>query len=142
MVGVALFDGRVTGEALSNGELESIFHLLEGLALAVRNIWRHDQMTNQSELLASVLRELSNACVVVSRDLRILHANKSARHYFARSSRRAGDMEFSDLPAALASKVYQVLKTGTGIAPRPGPFIRSPFSLFIADRRPPTPILS
>ena len=32
MVGVALFDGRVTGEPLSNGELESIFHLLEGLA--------------------------------------------------------------------------------------------------------------
>ena len=116
MVGVALFDGRVTGEGLSNAELESIFHLLEGLALAVRNIWRHDQIASQSELLASVLRELSNACVVVNGDLQIVHANKSARQYFSRSGKR-GDLEFSDLPAALGTKIYQVLKTGTGIAP-------------------------
>src|SRR5439155_211184 len=64
MMGVALFDDRVTGEPLLNSELESIFHLLEGLALAVRNIWLHDQMASHGELLAGVLRELSNACVV------------------------------------------------------------------------------
>jgi signal transduction histidine kinase len=54
--------------------------------------------------------------VVVSQDLAILHANKSARRYFARSERRTGEMEFSDLPQALGSKIYQVLKTGAGIS--------------------------
>jgi signal transduction histidine kinase len=117
LIGVALFDGRVTGEALPDLELESIFHLLEGLALAVRNIWSYDQMASQSELLTGILRELSNACVVVNHDLQIMHANKSARQYFARSGRRTGELEFSDFPAALGSKIYQVLKTGTAIAP-------------------------
>jgi nitrogen fixation/metabolism regulation signal transduction histidine kinase len=64
-----------------------------------------------------VLRQLSSGCVVVGRDLTILHVNKAARHYFTRSSRREGDFEFSDLPQLLGSKVYQVLKTGSGIAP-------------------------
>src|SRR4029078_12965517 len=33
VVGVAIFDGHITGEALSNPELELIFHLLEQVGL-------------------------------------------------------------------------------------------------------------
>lgn len=117
LVGVALFDGRVTGEPLSNAELELVFHLLEALGLAIRNIWLHDQLAANSEMMTDVLRQLSSGCVVVGRDLSILHANKAARHYFARGGRRSGDFDFSDLPQVLGSKVYQVLKTGTAIAP-------------------------
>ena len=116
LVGVAAFDGRVTGEPLVNGELELIFHLLEELGLAVKNIWLHDQLAANHEMMADILRELSSACVVVSRDLAVLHANKTARHYFARPGRRNADLEFSDLPQILGSKVYQVLKTGAGLA--------------------------
>jgi signal transduction histidine kinase/CheY-like chemotaxis protein len=117
LVGVAAFDGRVTGEPLVNGELELIFHLLEELGLAVKNIWLHDQLAANHEMLADILRQLSSACVVVSRDLTILHANRTARQYFARAARRGAELEFSDLPQLLGSKVYQVLKTGTGVAP-------------------------
>jgi signal transduction histidine kinase len=116
LVGVATFDGRVTGESLSNGELELIFHLLEELALAVRNISLHDQLSANHEMMADILRQLSSACVVVNRDLSILHVNKMARKYFAPPGRRNADLEFSDLPQALGSKVYQVLKTGTAVA--------------------------
>lgn len=116
LVGVAIFDGRLTGEPLMNGELELIFHLLEELGLAVKNIWLHDQLAANHEMMADILRQLSSACVVVSRDLNVLHANKTARAFFARAGRRSADLEFSDLPQMLGSKVYQVLKTGTGIA--------------------------
>jgi signal transduction histidine kinase/DNA-binding response OmpR family regulator len=115
VLGVALFDGRITGEPLWNSELELIFHLLEQLGLAVRNIWLHEQLAANHEMMAGILRELSSGCVVVSRDLAILHANKTARKYFMHGERRTGEMEFSDLPAALGSKVYQVLKTGSAI---------------------------
>ncbi len=116
LVGVAVFDGRVTGEPLANGELELVFHLLEELGLAVKNIWLHSQLAANHEMMADVLRELSSACVVVSRELVILHANKAARQMFARGKRGGGELEFSDLPQALGSKVYQVLQTGSGIA--------------------------
>ena len=117
LVGVVVLGGRITGEPLVNAELELIFHLLEQVGLAVRNIWLHGQLLANNEMMTGVLRELSSACVVVSRDLKILHANKMAKHYFGRSARATGEIDFADLPAALASKIYQVLRTGTAITP-------------------------
>jgi signal transduction histidine kinase len=117
LLGVAVLDGRITGEPLTNAELELVFHLLEQVGLAVRNIWLHDQLAVNHEMMTGVLRELNSACVVVSRDLRILHANKMARKYFGGAARSRGDMEFADLPQLLGSKIYQVLRTGSAIAP-------------------------
>ncbi|HZL79688.1 MAG TPA: ATP-binding protein [Candidatus Limnocylindrales bacterium] len=117
IVGVAVFDGRVTGEPLVNVELELIFHLLEQVGLALRNIWLHDQLVGNHELMTDVLRELSSACVVVGRDLKVLHANKAARRHFGRKNERTGGLEFSDLPQALGAKIYQVLKTGAALEP-------------------------
>ena len=115
VVGVAVFDGHITGEPLVNAELELIFHLLEQVGLAIKNIWLHDQLAGNHEMMADILRELSSACVVVSRDLAVLHANKTARRFFSVANRRTGELEFSDLPQLLGAKVYQVLKTGTAL---------------------------
>ena len=117
LIGVAVFDGRITGEPLVNSELELIFHLLEELAMAIKNIWLHDQLAANHEMMADIFRQLSGACVLVGQDLTVIHANKSARHAFSKSVRRSAELEFSDLPPALGSKIYQVLKTGTAIAP-------------------------
>ena len=117
IVGVAVFDGRVTGEPLVNVELELIFHLLEQVGLALRNIWLHDQLAGNHEMMTDVLRELSSACIVVGRDLKVLHANKSARRHFGRKNERTGGLEFSDLPQTLGAKIYQVLKTGAAMGP-------------------------
>ncbi len=116
VLGVAVFDGRITGEPLVNAELELIFHLLEQLGLAIKNIWLHDQLAVNHEMLAGILRELSSACVVVSRDLAILHANKMARKCFSRGERRGGELEFGDLPQLLGTRIYQVLKTGAAVS--------------------------
>ena len=115
LIGVAVLDGRVTGEPLVNSELELIFHLLEQVSLAVRNIWLHDQLASNNDMMTGVLRELASACIVVSRDLKILHANKSARKFFGKGSRDASDLEFTDVPQQLGSKVYHVLRTGTAV---------------------------
>jgi signal transduction histidine kinase len=117
IVGVAVFDGRVTGEPLVNAELELIFHLLEQVALALRNIWLHNQIAGNNEMMTDVLRELSSACIVVGSDLKVLHANKSAKRHFGQKNLRTGEMDFSDLPQILGAKIYQVLKTGAAIGP-------------------------
>jgi len=115
VVGVALFDGRITGEPLVNTELQLVFHLLEQLGLAIKNIWLHDQLATNHEMMTGIMRELASACIVVGRDLAILHANKMARRYFAPAERRGADLEFADLPQLLGTRVYQVLKTGSAI---------------------------
>jgi signal transduction histidine kinase/CheY-like chemotaxis protein len=117
IIGLAVFDGRVTGEPLVNVELELIFHLLEQVGLALRNIWLHDQLADNHEMMTDVLRELSSACIVVGRDLKVLHANKSARRHFGKKNERTGGLEFSDLPQPLGAKIYQVLKTGAAMGP-------------------------
>ena len=116
VLGVAVFDGRITGEPLVNSELELVFHLLEQLGLAIKNIWLHDQLAGNHQMMADILRELSSACVVVSRDLAILHANKTARRYFASVEGRTGDLDFNDLPQILGSRIFQVLKTGSAVS--------------------------
>lgn len=115
LVGIAVFDGRVTGEPLDNTELELIFHLLEQLGLAVRNIWLHDQLAANHTVLSDILRELNSGCIVVSRELAILHANKAARKLISKAGRAGADLEFADLPQALGSKIYEVLKTGSAV---------------------------
>ena len=117
IAGVAVFDGRVTGEPLVNVELELIFHLLEQVGLALCNIWLHDQLAGNNEMMTDVLRELSSACIVVGRDLKVLHANKAARRHFGQKNQRTGELEFSDLPQVLGAKIYQVLKTGAAMGP-------------------------
>lgn len=115
IIGLAVFDGRVTGETLVNTELELIFHLLEQVGLALRNIWLHDQLSGNHEMMTDVLRELSSACIVIGRDLKVLHANKAAKRHFGRKNDRTGNLEFSDLPQQLGAKIFQVLKTGSAL---------------------------
>jgi len=92
IVGVAVFDGRVTGEPLINVELELIFHLLEQVGLALHNIWLHDQLAGNHEMMTGVLRELSSACIVVGHDLKVLHAHKAARCHFCQKLKRSGEL--------------------------------------------------
>jgi len=115
MIGVAVFDSRVTGKPLTDGELESIFHLLEQVGLAISNIWAHDQLVGSNQLLGDALRELSNACVVVGTDLSVLHANKAARRIVGGSARRSATMHFGDFPEVLGASMYQVIKTGAAL---------------------------
>jgi signal transduction histidine kinase/CheY-like chemotaxis protein len=117
IVGVAVFDVRITGEPLVNVELELIFHLLEQVGLALCNIELHDRLAGNNEMMTDVLRELSSACIVIGRDLKVLHANKAARRHFGQKNKRAGELEFSDLPQVLGAKIYQVLKTGAAMGP-------------------------
>jgi signal transduction histidine kinase/DNA-binding NarL/FixJ family response regulator len=117
LVGLALFDGRVTGEPLTSPELLLVFHLLEQLGQSVKNIWFNDQIGADREMMSDILHQFSNGCVVVGRDLTILHANEMARHCFSRPGQTPAALEFSDLPPAVGSRVFEVLKTGASIPP-------------------------
>ncbi len=82
LVGVAVFDGHVTGESLSKEELQLVFHLLEQLGQSVKNIWLHDQIASDHDMMSDILHQFSSGCVVVGRDLTVLHANEMARNCF------------------------------------------------------------
>ncbi len=63
-----------------------------------------------------ILGQIKSGCVVVGRELNILHANEVIRQYFPRPNRAAGGFDFADLPqAVIGSKVFESLKTGLAV---------------------------
>ena len=60
LLGVAVFDERLTGEPFANEELALIFHMLEEVGLALRNTWIHDQMTANSGMIGDILGHLGS----------------------------------------------------------------------------------
>lgn len=117
VLGVTLLDRRITGEGLSNAELEVIYRYLEQLGLALHNAHLQTALLTTNELVTGVLREISSACVVVKGEgLAILHANKRAQEFFLAPEDRHRSLSFTDLPRQLAEQVYKVLKTGAAAA--------------------------
>jgi len=118
LLGVAVFDGRLTGEHFTSEELALVFHLLEELGLAIRNTWLHDALAGQHGMMTDTLDQLGSAVVVVSRDLGILQANLTARRLFRPpNGQPGGTFDFTDLPQPLGSKVFEALQTGVTPAP-------------------------
>jgi signal transduction histidine kinase/DNA-binding response OmpR family regulator len=115
LIGVAVFDGRLTGEFFANEELALIFHLLEGLGLAIKSSWLHDELASNHQMMADVLNQLESGCVVVDKELTVLHANQAARACFKAGG--TGGFAFSELPQVLGSKVYDALQTGATLPP-------------------------
>jgi len=112
LVGVAVFDERLTGEPMTNDEVALIFLLLEQLGLAIKNIWWHEEVSFRHEMMFDILRNIKAGCIVVGRELGILHANDMARSFFPRANRAPESFDFNDLPRVIGGKVFEVLKTG------------------------------
>jgi signal transduction histidine kinase len=115
LLGVAVFDERLTGEPYANEELALIFHMLEEVGLAVRNSWLHDQLVVNHAMIGDILGHLGSGAVVFGSDMTTLHANAAACRIFLPAGSTRTSLEFSDLAQQLGSLVYTVLKTGVGV---------------------------
>jgi signal transduction histidine kinase/DNA-binding response OmpR family regulator len=115
LLGVAVLDERLTGGPYENAELSLLFHMLEEIALAIRNSWLHDQLQTSHSILTDVLSNLGTACAVVGHNLAVLHSNASARRILLAENPDKRVLEFSDLPQELGSKVFTVMKTNISV---------------------------
>jgi nitrogen-specific signal transduction histidine kinase/CheY-like chemotaxis protein len=109
LIGVAVFDGRVTGEPFSSDDLALLFHLLEQIGMAIRNIQLHEDVGTNNKLMTSVMKHLHSACIVVDRELQVLHSNEMASTFFGKV------LKFGDLPQNVGSKIFEVLNSGVRV---------------------------
>lgn len=117
LLGVVVFDERLTGEGYANEELALIFHMLEEVGLAIRNTWVHDQLTSNHAMIADILGHIGSGCIVVGSNLVTLHANAAACTYFLPHEPSRMRLDFSHLPQELGSKVFMVIKSGEAVPP-------------------------
>ncbi len=130
LLGVVVFDERLTGEGYAAEELAIIFHMLEEVGMAIRNTWLHDQLAANHEMIADILSHLGSGCVVIGADLAALHTNAAAFRYFLHDQPSKTRFEFSDLPQAIGSMVFTVIKTGVGMPPFRYQLTHSPQNAF------------
>lgn len=118
MVGVAVLGGHFTGRSFTPDELQLLFLLMEELGSALRNTWLHQQVTSSHRLLADVLATLSSGCLVVDRNLHVLHANRAMATFVKGAGATSSTkIEFSDLPAKLANPLYETVVKGAPAQP-------------------------
>jgi signal transduction histidine kinase/CheY-like chemotaxis protein len=115
LLGVAVLDERLTGDPYENEELSLLFHMLEEVGLAIRNSWLHDQLQTSHSMLSDILSNLGTACVVVGNNLAVLHSNAAARRVLLAENPDKTNLEFTDLPQELGSKVFTVMKTNVAV---------------------------
>jgi len=131
LLGVAVLDERLTGEPYENEELSLLFHMLEEVGLAIRNSWLHDQLQTSHSILSDILANLDTACVVIGNNLAVLHSNASGRRIFLAENTGKSQLEFSDLPQELGSKVFTVLKTNVVVPSFKYQFAALPEQIFL-----------
>ena len=59
------------------------------------SIWATERLAGNHGMMADILRELGSACVVVGKDLRILHANRAAHRLFLDRADTAAPLSFA-----------------------------------------------
>lgn len=119
-VGVLLLDERITGGTFTDDELLPLFHWLEELGTALRNCWRHEQLSAGHELIDEIIASLGSGCVIVGSNRGIIHANSAALGVlFPEGSRQRSrkTFEFGDLPQQLGSQIFQVIQSGQAAVP-------------------------
>lgn len=117
VLGALALGGGFGGDALTPRALSSLFFLTEPLSRALVSVWANERLMGNHGMMAGILRELGSACVVVGKDLRVLHANVAAVRLFMDRADSTAPLAFPDLPQELSGRVYQVLKTGNPMPP-------------------------
>jgi nitrogen-specific signal transduction histidine kinase len=110
LLGIALFDDRITGELIGDDDLGHLFGVLEEIGRAIRNAWATDRVRESRAMLVGVLEHLASGCVLVGEDFSILHANASAKAMLGWKS-DDGKNEYSDLPQPIGTAVFEVMKS-------------------------------
>ncbi len=77
--------------------------------MAIRNVQLHEDLGTNNRLMTSVLKHLNSACIVVDRELRVLHSNEMAATMFGKL------IKFADLPQNVGSKIFEVLNSGVRV---------------------------
>lgn len=115
LLGMLMFAGKITGNAVSSEELEFVYHLMGHLAQATRHLLLRDQMERQGRFVGEVLANVQSGVVAVGQDGRILNVNARASDLLEVSEGKLIGHRMSRLPGRVADLLFEVLDTGTEV---------------------------
>jgi signal transduction histidine kinase len=133
--GVLTFSGKITGEPLTNQELELVYYLMGQLAQAIRNLRLRDRVAGQQRFVNEVLAHVQTGVVVVGHTNRILTVNRRACELLDIEEKAVISQDIRWLPSRVADVVFEVLQTGKEIHQREVVLLRGHRPLGISATR-------
>ena len=115
LLGALTFSGKVTGEALTNEELEMVYHLLAQLAQAIRNLHLQAKIVGQQRFMSEVLAHAQSGVIAVGEDDRLLCVNPHARELLELGDGNLVGQDMRCLPPCVGDTLFEVLQTGQEI---------------------------
>lgn len=116
-IGVIVLGGKLAGDPFSASELETVYHLMEELGLALRNSWLHNQVATSHRLFSDMLAGMTSGTLVVGADLSLLHANRACVEYLGAPGAGGSLASFNDLPDGLRDPLHAVIERGEKTEP-------------------------
>ena len=117
LTGIFTCGGKITGEPLTNQELELTYHLVSQLGTAILGIRLNNRIARQERFMSRVLAEIQTGVLVLDSDCRILVLNDRARDLLGLATQDHVDLS-NRLPARVSDVVFETVKTGAEISRR------------------------
>jgi signal transduction histidine kinase len=115
LLGALTFSGKITGEALTNEEMEMVYHLLAQLGQAIRNLHLQAKIAGQQRFMSELLAHAQSGVVAVSEDDRLLCVNRRARELLELGDGNLVGQETRCLPPCVGDALFEVLQSGQEI---------------------------
>ncbi|HVM60201.1 MAG TPA: ATP-binding protein [Verrucomicrobiae bacterium] len=116
--GVLTFSGKITGEPITNQELELVYYLMGQLAQAIRNLRLRERIASQQRFVIEVLAHVQTGVVVVGQNNHVLSVNQRACELLGIEEKSVVGQDIRRLPSRVADIVFEVLQTGREIRQR------------------------
>ncbi len=115
LLGALAFSGKITGEPLTNEELEMVYHLLAQLAQAIRNLHLQAKIVGQQRFMGEVLSHAQSGVIAIGEDDRVLCVNPRARALLELGNGDLVGQDMHCLPPCVGDALFEVLQTGQEI---------------------------
>jgi signal transduction histidine kinase len=135
LLGVLCAGGKITGEPISNEELELCYHLLSQLAQALRTLQLQRQLADQQRLLSELLANIQTGVIAADQTGTVLAINRRALELMDIAGQQLLGQNLGRLPSRVGDVLFEVLKTGTEVYRREVSLPRSHRPLGVSARR-------
>ncbi len=113
LLGVLTFSGKITGEPMTNEELELVYQLASQLSQALRNSRLSERLAAQQRLVSEVLTHVHSGVLVVDAAERVLVANDQLRQLVDLGDEPLIGKDLGHIPGRVSDVVFEALSGGS-----------------------------
>jgi nitrogen-specific signal transduction histidine kinase len=111
--GLLALGGKITGDALTNEELELIY-MISNSVIAIINDYRlHHEIQRQGDFIANILANMNSGVITIDAEQKISVVNKKASEILALDGDKLIGKDLRNIPSPLGDILFETLSMGS-----------------------------